>query len=62
MRSAAVRRSVVAALAKHPVPDGMLRDWFSPFIRDREVRQDLRSYCLSVPTWNGTSPTCFTRQ
>jgi pimeloyl-ACP methyl ester carboxylesterase len=49
MRSAAVRRSVAAALVKHPVPDEMLRDWFEPFIRDREVRQDLRSYCLSVP-------------
>jgi pimeloyl-ACP methyl ester carboxylesterase len=49
MRSAAVRRSVAATLVKHPVPDEMLRDWFGPFIRDREVRQDLRSYCLSVP-------------
>jgi pimeloyl-ACP methyl ester carboxylesterase len=53
MRSAAVRRSVAATLAKHPVPDEMLRDWFSPFIRDREVRQDLRSYCLSVPLDSG---------
>jgi pimeloyl-ACP methyl ester carboxylesterase len=49
MRSASVRRSVAAALAKHPVPDEMLRDWFGPFTRDREVRQDLRRYCLSVP-------------
>ena len=31
----------------------MLRDWFGPFIRDREVRQDLRSYCLSVPLNSG---------
>jgi pimeloyl-ACP methyl ester carboxylesterase len=53
MRSAAVRRSVAAALVKHPVPDEMLRDWFEPFIRDREVRQDLRSYCLSVPLDSG---------
>ena len=53
MRSAAVRRSVAAALAKHPVPDEMLRDWFGPFTRDRQVRQDLRSYCLSVPIDSG---------
>jgi len=31
----------------------MLRDWFEPFIRDRQVRQDLRSYCLSVPLDSG---------
>jgi pimeloyl-ACP methyl ester carboxylesterase len=49
MRSAAVRRSVAAALVKQHVPDEMLRDWFGPFIQDREIRQDLRSYCLSVP-------------
>jgi pimeloyl-ACP methyl ester carboxylesterase len=53
MRSASVRRSVAAALAKHPVPDEMLRDWFGPFTRDREVRQDLRRYCLSVPLDSG---------
>jgi pimeloyl-ACP methyl ester carboxylesterase len=53
MRSAAVRRSVAATLAKHPVSDEMLRDWFAPFIRDREVRRDLRSYCLSVPLDSG---------
>ena len=49
MRSPTVRRSVAATLAKHPVPDEMLRNWFGPFIREREVRQDLRSDCLSVP-------------
>jgi pimeloyl-ACP methyl ester carboxylesterase len=49
MRSAAVRRSVAATLVKQPVPDEMLRDWFGPFIHDRRIRQDLRSYCLSVP-------------
>lgn len=49
MRSAAVRRSVAATLVKHPVPDAILRDWFGPFIHDRKIRQDLRSYCLSVP-------------
>lgn len=53
LRSAAVRRSVVGALVKHPVPNAMLRDWFEPFIRDRQVRQDLRSYCLSVPLDTG---------
>ena len=53
VRSAGVRRSVAAALAKHPVPGEMLRDWFEPFIRDRQVRQDLRSYCLSVPLDSG---------
>jgi pimeloyl-ACP methyl ester carboxylesterase len=53
MRSAAVRRSVAATLAKHPVPDEVLRDWFGPFIRDRDIRQDLRSYCLSVPLDSG---------
>jgi pimeloyl-ACP methyl ester carboxylesterase len=49
MRSAAVRRSVAATLVKHAVSDEMLRDWFEPFIQDRQIRQDLRSYCLSVP-------------
>jgi pimeloyl-ACP methyl ester carboxylesterase len=53
MRSAVVRRSVAAPLAKHPVPDEVLRDWFGPFIRDRDIRQDLRSYCLSVPLDSG---------
>ena len=53
LRSAAVRRSVAAVLAKHPVPDELLRDWFAPFIRDQRVRQDLRSYCLSVPLDSG---------
>jgi pimeloyl-ACP methyl ester carboxylesterase len=53
LRSAAARRSVAAVLAKHPVPDGMLRDWFAPFIHDQRVRQDLRSYCLSVPLDSG---------
>ena len=53
MRSAAVRRSVAAALVKHGVPDELLRDWFGPFIQDREIRQDLRSYCLSVPLDSG---------
>jgi len=53
LRSAAVRRSVAAALAKRPVPDELLRDWFAPFIRDQRVRQDLRSYCLSVPLDSG---------
>jgi len=38
---------------KHPVPDEMLRDWFGPFTRDRQVRQDLRSYCHCevAPAW-----------
>lgn len=49
VRSAAVRRSVAAALAKHPVPDEILRGWFSPFSRDARVRRDLRAYCRSVP-------------
>jgi hypothetical protein len=31
----------------------MLRNWFEPFIRDQQVRQDLRSYCLSVPLDSG---------
>jgi pimeloyl-ACP methyl ester carboxylesterase len=53
LRSATVRRSVAAALVKHPVSGEMLRDWFGPFIRDREIRQDLRSYCLSVPLDSG---------
>jgi pimeloyl-ACP methyl ester carboxylesterase len=53
MRSGVVRRSVAAPLAKHPVPDEVLRDWFGPFIRDRDIRQDLRSYCLSVPLDSG---------
>jgi pimeloyl-ACP methyl ester carboxylesterase len=44
---------VAAALAKYPVPDQMLRDWFDPFIHDREIRQDLRKYCLSVPLDSG---------
>ncbi|HWJ53692.1 MAG TPA: alpha/beta hydrolase [Propionibacteriaceae bacterium] len=53
LRSAAVRRSVAAGLAKHPVSDEMLRDWFGPFVQDREIRQNLRSYCLSVPLDSG---------
>jgi pimeloyl-ACP methyl ester carboxylesterase len=53
MRSATVRRTVAAALVKQHVPDEILRDWFQPFIRDREIRQDLRSYCLSVPLDSG---------
>jgi pimeloyl-ACP methyl ester carboxylesterase len=40
-------------LAKHPVPGDLLHDWFEPFIRDRQVRQDLRRYCLSVPLDSG---------
>ena len=53
MRSATVRRSVSATLVKHPVPDQTLREWFEPFIQDRQIRQDLRSYCLSVPLDSG---------
>jgi pimeloyl-ACP methyl ester carboxylesterase len=53
MRSAAVRRSVAAVLVKRPVADEMLRDWFGPFIRDQQVRQDLGRYCLSVPLDSG---------
>jgi pimeloyl-ACP methyl ester carboxylesterase len=53
MRSGAVRRSVAVALAKHPLPDEMLRDWFGPFTRDHQIRRDLRSYCLSVPLDSG---------
>jgi len=53
MRSAVVRRSVAATLVKQPVPEEMLRDWFGPFIHDRKIRRDLRSYCLSVPLDSG---------
>jgi pimeloyl-ACP methyl ester carboxylesterase len=53
LRSAAARRSVAAALAKHPLPDAMLRDWFGPFTEDHQIRRDLRSYCLSVPRDTG---------
>ncbi|HEY6683280.1 MAG TPA: alpha/beta hydrolase [Propionibacteriaceae bacterium] len=53
MRFAVVRQSVARALAKHPVSDEMLRDWFRPFARDARVRQDLRTYCLSVPLDSG---------
>ncbi len=53
MRFPAVRQSVARALAKHPVSDEMLRDWFRPFARDARVRQDLRTYCLSVPLDSG---------
>ena len=53
IRFAVVRQSVATALAKHPVSDEMLRDWFGPFARDARVRQDLRSYCLSVPLDSG---------
>jgi pimeloyl-ACP methyl ester carboxylesterase len=53
MRFAAVRQSVARALAKHPVSDEMLRDWFRPFARNARVRQDLRTYCLSVPLDSG---------
>ena len=53
IRFAVVRQSVASPLAKHPVSDEMLRDWFGPFARDGRVRQDLRSYCLSVPLDSG---------
>jgi pimeloyl-ACP methyl ester carboxylesterase len=53
MRSGAVRRSVAVALAKHPLPDEVLRDWFGPFTRDHQIRRDLHSYCLSVPLDSG---------
>jgi pimeloyl-ACP methyl ester carboxylesterase len=53
MRSAVVRRSVAATLVKQRVPEEMLRDWFGPFIHDRKIRRDLRSYCLSVPLDSG---------
>jgi pimeloyl-ACP methyl ester carboxylesterase len=39
MRSPLVRRSVAAALVKQRVPDETLRDWFEPFIQDREIRR-----------------------
>jgi pimeloyl-ACP methyl ester carboxylesterase len=53
MRIPAIRRSVAGALAKHPIPDDVLRDWFEPFAQDARVRQDLRTYCLSVPLDSG---------
>ena len=53
MRFAVVRQSVARTLAKHPVSDEMLRDWFGPFARDTRVRQDLRTYCRSVPLDSG---------
>ena len=53
MRFAVVRQSVARTLAKHPVSDEMLRGWFRPFTRDARVRQDLRTYCLSVPLDSG---------
>jgi pimeloyl-ACP methyl ester carboxylesterase len=42
-----------AHIGQHPVSDEMLRGWFRPFARDARVRQDLRTYCLSVPLDSG---------
>jgi pimeloyl-ACP methyl ester carboxylesterase len=53
VRLAPVRRSVAGVLAKRPLPEEMLREWFRPFARDKRVRQDLRTYCLSVPLDSG---------
>lgn len=53
IRFAVVRQSVARTIAKHPVSDDILRDWFRPFARDARVRQDLRTYCLSVPLDSG---------
>lgn len=43
------RRQVVAAMAKHRVPDGILASWFEPFSASPQVRDDLRRYGRSVP-------------
>ena len=48
-----MRRSVALTLVKQQVPDEMLRDWFGPFIHNLQIRQDLRSYYLSVPFGSG---------
>ena len=53
VRSAAVRRSVASALAKHPIPDAVLRDWLTPLMTTPAVRRDLRKYCRSVPLGGG---------
>jgi pimeloyl-ACP methyl ester carboxylesterase len=48
-RSHRGRRQVVAAMAKHEVPDEILASWFEPFSASPHVRDDLRRYGRSVP-------------
>lgn len=48
-RSSFGRRQVVAAMAKHRVPDDILASWFAPFSANPQVRDDLRRYGRSVP-------------
>ena len=47
-RSAAVRARTVGAMAKYPVPDGVLRGWLER-LSDRAIRRDLRKHAASVP-------------
>lgn len=39
-------------MAKHPVPDEVLRDWLEP-LADPAIRRDLRAYGISVPLGGG---------
>ncbi|MFC7619950.1 alpha/beta fold hydrolase [Microlunatus sp. GCM10028923] len=51
-RSAPMRARSVGAMAKHPVPDEVLRDWLEP-LADPAIRRDLRAYGISVPLGGG---------
>ncbi|WP_327393016.1 alpha/beta hydrolase [Streptomyces sp. NBC_01186] len=35
-------------LARHPIPDDLVRAWTEPLLRDPGIRRDLRAYCLST--------------
>ena len=48
-RSARVRRAALGPMAKHPIPDALLTDWFTSLTRDAAVRRDLGRYIRSVP-------------
>jgi pimeloyl-ACP methyl ester carboxylesterase len=46
--SAAVRRVFARSLAKHPVPDAVLRGWLEP-LATADIARDLRRFCVTVP-------------
>ena len=35
-------------MARHPVPDDLVRAWTEPLLSDPGIRRDLRAYCLST--------------
>jgi pimeloyl-ACP methyl ester carboxylesterase len=47
-RSALVRREIARSLAKHPIPDAVLRGWLEP-VATAAIARDLRRFCVTVP-------------